>query len=58
MIPKMDRPFLVGEKIYLRPFDLDDVDGDYIQWVNDGELIKHLSSNAFPKPKGMILDFV
>jgi len=40
MSNKMDRPFLVGEKIYLRPFDLDDIDGEYIQWVNDEEMVR------------------
>jgi len=58
MSNKMDRPFLVGEKIYLRPFDLDDIDGDYFQWVNDSEIIRLLDSNAFPKTKAEIVDYV
>ena len=35
----MDRPFLVGKKIYLRPLDIEDVAGDYLQWVNDGSVV-------------------
>jgi RimJ/RimL family protein N-acetyltransferase len=58
MSKDMDRPFLVGEKIYLRPFDVDDIEGDYIQWVNDSEIIGHLASNAFPKTKSELVDFV
>ena len=58
MSKDMDRPFLVGEKIYLRPFDVDDIEVDYIQWVNDSEIIGHLASNAFPKTKSELVDFV
>jgi len=54
----IDRPFLVGEKVYLRPFDLDDLEGDYAQWINDGEIIKFLASNAFPKTKESLTDYV
>jgi len=54
----MDRPFLVGEKIYLRPFDEDDLEGDYVQWVNDREIIKHLASNAFPKTRDELKNYV
>ncbi|MBW1728596.1 MAG: GNAT family N-acetyltransferase [Deltaproteobacteria bacterium] len=54
----MDRPFLVGEKIYLRAFDMDDLEGDYIQWMNDGEIIRHLASNAFPKTKDELKRYV
>ena len=54
----MDRAFLIGEKIYLRPFDIDDLEGNYLQWVNDGEIIKHLASNAFPKTKEDLSNYV
>jgi RimJ/RimL family protein N-acetyltransferase len=41
---KMDRPFLVGEKIYLRPLDLDDANQKYLNWINDEEVIKMLAT--------------
>jgi [ribosomal protein S5]-alanine N-acetyltransferase len=59
MNKKKDRPFLVGKKIYLRPFDLDDIEGEYIQWINDSEIIQNLSSlNAIPKTKADLIDYV
>ena len=54
----MDRPFLVGDNVYLRPFDLDDLEGDYVQWINDAEIIQHLGSNAFPKTRGELEEWV
>tara|TARA_B100000315_G_C14592899_1_gene596930 strand:- start:3944 stop:4201 length:258 start_codon:yes stop_codon:yes gene_type:complete len=54
----LDRPFLVGDNVYLRPFDLDDLDGDYIQWKNDYENIQLLSSNSFPTTKAELLSYV
>jgi len=35
----LDRPFLVGERIYLRPLELEDVNDRYLQWVNDPEVV-------------------
>ena len=54
----MDRAFLIGKKIYLRPFDIDDLEGNYLQWVNDGEILQHLASNAFPKTKEDLSNYV
>ncbi len=53
----MDRPFLVGEKIYLRPFDMDDIQGDYIQWINDHEITRFLDS-PFPRTKEDLENYV
>lgn len=53
----MDRAFLVGEKIYLRPLDMDDLDGDYIQWINDPEVTMFLDS-PFPKTKEDLENYV
>ena len=38
----LDRPFLVGEKIYLSPLDMDHVNANYLNWINDEEVIKFL----------------
>jgi len=44
----MDRAFLIGKDVFLRPFELDDVRGDYIKWVNDPLIGKFLDS-PFPR---------
>ncbi|MCZ2392875.1 MAG: GNAT family N-acetyltransferase [Chitinophagales bacterium] len=54
---KLDRPFLVGNKIYLRPIDLDDVNEDYLNWINDGEVIKLLAT-VTPTAKFQLEDYV
>jgi len=54
---KMDRPFLVGEKIYLRPLDLDDVNEKYLNWINDGEVIKLLAT-VRPTPMYQLESYV
>ena len=54
---KLDRPFLVGEKVHLRPLDLDDIDREYLNWVNDGEVIANLAFN-FPTTKEDLENYV
>lgn len=54
---QLDRPFLVGEKIYLRPLDLDDVNQDYLNWINDEEVIGNLAT-VFPSTKEDLEGFV
>ena len=53
----LDRPFLKGEKVYLRPLDLDDLNGDYLNWVNDEEVIQHLAT-IHPTTKQGLEDYV
>ena len=47
MHTKIDRPFLYGKKVYLRPLDLDDVNQKYLSWMNDEEIIDQLDT-VFP----------
>jgi len=58
MSNKMDRPFLVGEKIYLRPFDLDDIDGEYIQWLNDEEMVCFIDTLKRPTTFNQAKEYV
>ena len=34
----MEKAFLSNKKIYLRPFELDDISNEYLNWVNDYEV--------------------
>ena len=44
----MRRPFLVGERIYLRLLDETDITEDYMGWLNDSEVIRYLETGKFP----------
>ncbi|MBP6455111.1 MAG: GNAT family N-acetyltransferase [Chitinophagaceae bacterium] len=53
----LDRPFLVADKIYLRPIDIDDVNELYLNWINDGAVIDNLAT-VFPTSKEDLENFV
>jgi [ribosomal protein S5]-alanine N-acetyltransferase len=40
--------FLVGERVYLRALEREDLTGDYFSWLNDFEVTKNLASGTFP----------
>lgn len=44
----MKSPFLIGEKIYLRPLELSDADGVYPSWLNDPEVCSQNRHQTFP----------
>ena len=44
----MERPFLEGATINLRPLSLDDLAGGYPNWLNDPEVSAHNSHHVFP----------
>lgn len=37
----MKEPFIVGQKVYLRPLEVDDID-NFVTWLNDEEVNKYL----------------
>jgi RimJ/RimL family protein N-acetyltransferase len=46
-----NKPFIEGEKIYLRPLASDDINDNYINWLNDSEVCKYNSHHIFPYNK-------
>lgn len=44
----MKKPFLTGEHIYLRGLDEKDLEGNYVQWLNDAEVCNYNSHHVFP----------
>ena len=54
----MKNPFLIGERIYLRPLDLEDLNGNYISWLNDEEVCRQNSHHIFPYTKEMAEEFI
>ena len=51
------KPFLEGDKIYFIPLD-EEVDDNYIKWINDREIIKHLETGHFPKSRQEVVEYV
>jgi len=44
----MHHPFIVGEKIYLRGLEKDDLKGNMFQWANDSEVTHYMVTGARP----------
>ena len=40
--------FLEGERLYMRPVTENDLDGNYLSWLNDSEVCKYNSHAYFP----------
>lgn len=45
---EMRRPFLVGEKTYLRLLEESDIGEEYVGWLNDYEVTRYLETGQFP----------
>lgn len=54
----MKNLFLVGESLYLRPLSLDDLDGNYLFWLNDPENNEQNSHHIFPYSKDALEDYI
>jgi [ribosomal protein S5]-alanine N-acetyltransferase len=44
----MKKPFLTGGRIYLRGLQEKDLEGNYVQWLNDEEVCQYNSHHVFP----------
>lgn len=54
----MKNPFLIGERVYLRPLSLEDLKGNYMFWLNDPETNTQNSHHIFPYTEEMARDYV
>ena len=43
----MQNPFIIGDKIYLRAIESEDVDA-FVEWLNDWDVREYLSTKALP----------
>ena len=50
--------FLVGEKIYLRPLNKKDSEGNYPNWLNNPEVCKYNRHARFPNTYEKTLDYI
>lgn len=53
-----DLIFLKGNTVYLRPLLESDVNGNYLKWLNDQEVVKYNSHGRFPFTKEKLLEYV
>ncbi len=54
----MRRPFLVGERLYLRLIEESDINEDYLGWLNDYEVTRYLETGKFPSTQETIRSYV
>jgi len=53
----MNNPFIVGEQIYLRALEEEDLEGDYLKWLNDPEINIYMTAGLIPQNKRMLKAF-
>ena len=50
--------FLETERFYLRTLTLSDVEGNYRNWLNDAEIVRHNSHGRFPQTPETLSQYV
>ncbi len=53
----MKTPFLVGDRIYLRPLEREDLNEKYLKWLNDPQVNRYLESGLFPSARDGLEEF-
>jgi len=51
-------PFLVGDKIYLRPLEALDLEGPYLNWLNDYEVTRFMETGSTPTTPASLQRYV
>ncbi len=55
----MYHPFIIGEKVYFRYMDETDAEGPYLDWLNDEEVTRFLTTvGHFPVTKEYLLNYI
>ena len=49
--------FLEGKRIYLNPMSLEDLKGEYFNWINCQEIDKYTTHTVFPNSQTTLLDY-
>ena len=55
---QLQRPFLIGQMVYLQPMDGEFYDDQYLDWVNDDEVVDNFGTLFFPTTKESLLDYI
>lgn len=51
-------PFLVGDRIALRPLGPADATADYLQWLNDPDVLRYRAPKAFPTTAAQLRSWI
>lgn len=54
----INKPFLEGEEIFLRPLAIEDINGNYVDWLNDPEVCQFNSHGVFPYNKQRAEEYI
>ncbi|HBS47702.1 TPA: N-acetyltransferase [Candidatus Dependentiae bacterium] len=54
----MKNPFLIGKNIYLSPLTKEDVNPEYVNWLNDFEVCKYNSHSIIPNNLRKTFEYV
>ena len=49
--------FLRGRQIYLRALEENDLEGNYLEWINDTEITTYMTTGLFPQTKEMLQQY-
>lgn len=53
----MKTPFIIGDRIYLRPLEREDLNEKYLKWLNDPDVNRYLESGLFPSTRDGLEEF-
>lgn len=54
----MERPFLVGHKLSLRPLEASDVGEAYVSWLNDPQVTRYMETGRTPSMVSSVQQYV
>ena len=52
--PAARQPFLQGERVVLRPIEAQDIEGPYLDWLNDYEVTRFLETGSMPATRATL----
>ncbi len=55
--PNYRRATVTGSKVFLRPLEREDVDDDYLDWVNDQQLTTYILAAGFPTNRDRAMSY-
>lgn len=54
----MKNSFLIGQRVYLRPLEESDLNGNYVRWLNNEQVCRYNSHGVFPYTKEDALAYI
>ena len=54
----MKYPVMIGEKVYLRPLEPEDIDRGWLEWINDPRISGNLNSPGYPTTREDLMKYI